>query len=55
VTMAAGMRAATKAAEYPPEPKVGAPVLDPNNRAAKQCTNENPPRRRGRYAKHLVR
>ena len=29
VTMAAGLRAATKVAEHPPEPKVGAPVLDP--------------------------
>jgi hypothetical protein len=27
--MAAGLRATAKALEYPPEPKVGAPVLDP--------------------------
>ncbi len=27
--MAAGMRATAKAAGYPPEPTVGAPVLDP--------------------------
>jgi len=29
VTMAAGLRANAKALEPPPEPKVGAPVLDP--------------------------
>jgi len=29
VTMAAGLRATAKAVEHPPEPKVGAPVLDP--------------------------
>jgi hypothetical protein len=27
--MAAGLRATAKAAEHPPEPKVGAPALDP--------------------------
>jgi hypothetical protein len=27
--MAAGLRATAKAVEHPPEPKVGAPVLDP--------------------------
>jgi hypothetical protein len=30
VMMAAGLRATAKAVEHPPEPKVGAPVLDPN-------------------------
>jgi hypothetical protein len=29
VTMAAGLRASAKALEHPPEPTVGAPVLDP--------------------------
>ena len=29
MTMAAGLRATAKAVEHPPEPKVGAPVLDP--------------------------
>jgi hypothetical protein len=29
VTMAAGLRARAKALDQPPEPKVGAPVLDP--------------------------
>ena len=29
VMMAAGLRATAKALENPPEPKVGAPVLDP--------------------------
>jgi len=29
VTMAAGLRATAKAVEHPPEPTVGAPVLDP--------------------------
>jgi len=29
VMMAAGLRATAKAVEHPPEPKVGAPVLDP--------------------------
>jgi len=29
VMMAAGLRAIAKAMEHPPEPKVGAPVLDP--------------------------
>jgi len=29
VTMAAGLRASAKALEQPPEPNVGAPVLDP--------------------------
>ena len=32
VIMAAGLRATAKAVEHPPEPKVGAPVLDPNAR-----------------------
>jgi len=27
--MAAGLRATAKAVEHPPEPKIGAPVLDP--------------------------
>jgi hypothetical protein len=27
--MAAGLRANAKALEHPPEPKIGAPVLDP--------------------------
>lgn len=31
VTMAAGLRAIAKALEHPPEPKVGAPVLDPTD------------------------
>jgi hypothetical protein len=31
VIMAAGLRATAKAVEHPPEPKVGAPVLDPTN------------------------
>jgi len=35
VTMAAGMRATAKAMEYPPEPKVRAPVLDPTGRRAR--------------------
>jgi hypothetical protein len=30
--MAAGLRATAKAVEHPPEPKVGAPVLDPTER-----------------------
>jgi len=34
VTMAAGLRAMAKAAEHPPEPKVGAPVLDPTGEAS---------------------
>ena len=29
VIMAAGLRATAKAVDHPPEPKVGAPVLDP--------------------------
>jgi hypothetical protein len=29
VTMVAGLRATAKVVEHPPEPKVGAPVLDP--------------------------
>ncbi len=29
VIMAAGLRATAKAMEHPPEPKIGAPVLDP--------------------------
>lgn len=29
MTMAAGLRATAKAVNHPPEPKVGAPVLDP--------------------------
>lgn len=29
VTMAAGLRATVKTVDQPPEPKVGAPVLDP--------------------------
>jgi len=29
VMMAAGLRATAKAVEHPPEPKIGAPVLDP--------------------------
>jgi hypothetical protein len=29
VIMVAGLRATAKAVEHPPEPKVGAPVLDP--------------------------
>src|SRR5450759_2656484 len=35
VMMAAGLRATAKAAEHPPEPKVGAPALDPTSRAEK--------------------
>ena len=31
VTMASGLRASAKALEHPPEPKVGAPVLDPTD------------------------
>jgi hypothetical protein len=31
--MAAGLRATAKAAEHPPEPKVGAPALDPTELA----------------------
>src|SRR5450755_4239872 len=31
VMMAAGLRATAKALEHPPEPTVGAPVLDPTN------------------------
>jgi hypothetical protein len=27
--MAAGLKATAKAVEHPPEPKIGAPVLDP--------------------------
>ena len=30
--MAAGLRATAKAVEHPPEPKIGAPVLDPTTR-----------------------
>jgi hypothetical protein len=33
VAMAAGLRARAKALEYPPEPNVGAPVLDPTARS----------------------
>jgi hypothetical protein len=33
VIMAAGLRATAKALEHPPEPKVGAPVLDPTGLA----------------------
>jgi hypothetical protein len=29
--MAAGLRATAKAVEHPPEPKIGAPVLDPTS------------------------
>jgi hypothetical protein len=35
--MAAGLRATAKAVEHPPEPKVGAPVLDPTS-----ATNPGP-------------
>jgi len=39
-TMAAGLRATAKAAEQPPEPKVGAPVLDPtHNRHGLFCAS----------------
>jgi len=31
VTMAAGLRTTAKAVDNPPEPKVGAPVLDPTD------------------------
>ena len=37
MAMAAGLRAMAKALEPPPEPKVGAPVLDPTRRGA--CGN----------------
>src|ERR1019366_5508692 len=37
VMMAAGMRATAKAAEHPPEPKVGAPALDPTNCSRPKC------------------
>src|SRR5208282_756089 len=37
VMMAAGLRATAKAVEHPPEPKVGAPVLDPTS-----ATNPGP-------------
>jgi hypothetical protein len=33
--MAAGLRATAKAVEHPPEPKIGAPVLDPT---AEDCS-----------------
>jgi hypothetical protein len=33
VIMAAGLRATAKAMEHPPEPTVGAPVLDPTRAA----------------------
>jgi hypothetical protein len=33
--MAAGLRATAKAVEHPPEPKVGAPVLDPTDGCGK--------------------
>jgi hypothetical protein len=29
--MAAGLKATAKAVEHPPEPKIGAPVLDPTH------------------------
>jgi len=32
VTMAAGLRATAKVVEHPPEPNVGAPVLDPTTK-----------------------
>jgi len=44
VTMAAGLRATAKAAEHPPEPTVGAPVLDPTAVWGKLTATE--PRRR---------
>jgi hypothetical protein len=31
--MAAGLRATAKAVDHPPEPKIGAPVLDPTRTA----------------------
>ena len=37
VTMAAGLRASTKALEHPPEPNVGAPVLDPTGGRVQEC------------------
>jgi hypothetical protein len=36
VIMAAGLRATAKAVEHPPEPKVGAPVLDPTATGGKR-------------------
>jgi hypothetical protein len=35
--MAAGLRATAKALEHPPEPNVGAPVLDPTANGKKGC------------------
>jgi hypothetical protein len=37
VTRATGLRATAKAAEHPPEPKVGAPVLDPTRFYGSSC------------------
>jgi len=39
VTMAAGLRATAKAVEQPPEPKVGAPVLDPTTEPHTTCSS----------------
>jgi len=43
VTMAAGLRAMAKAAEHPPEPKVGAPVLDPTDESTQSASTARTP------------
>lgn len=40
MTMADGLRATAKAVEHPPEPKVGAPVLDPTHSRNAVCPGE---------------
>jgi hypothetical protein len=41
--MAAGLRATAKALEHPPEPKVGAPVLDPTCGSRERVTAPGDP------------
>jgi hypothetical protein len=50
--MAAGLRVTAKAAAHPPEPKVGAPVLDPTTRRPAPGCPTTPP---GTQAIHLSR
>jgi hypothetical protein len=53
VTMAAGLRASAKALGQPPEPNVGAPVLDPTDERDVECAGR-PARRKG-WKSHMVK
>ena len=56
MTMAAGLRATAKAGEHPPEPKVGAPVLDPTVIVAKGSSEDiRSLARRGRHDRIVIR